>query len=173
MPTNIFSQAPPAGFIFTSEAPPPYPGLNTPANGQYPNQAPNQNQPGAYPTSQPGSYPGPQPGSYPGPQPGAYPTSQPGSYPTPQPGFFPLSQNGYNGHPGYGQPPPAYPGPQADNSIYPSLGPSYPPQANGQYQQSANPNYPPPQPAYPQTEDPFSNANVPVFDQNYQNKKMQ
>ncbi|KAI7686350.1 hypothetical protein SSS_09902 [Sarcoptes scabiei] len=91
LPNDIFNQPPPAGFIYTSEAPPPYPGLNTKDNAPgfnksgpppgYPSQ-PNQS-PG-FPLNPPQNYPGPNPNMAAGPP--AYPGSQP---PFQQP-------NGYN-----------------------------------------------------------------------------
>ena len=121
LPNDIFNQPPPAGFIYTSEAPPPYPGLNT-----------HEMQKSAYPTQPPppqqqqfGSGQPPQMGFGGFQQPlnsgGGYP-QQPAFAPQIPPPAYPGSQNGY---PSSGQN-----SQQPTNSMYPNLNnlaPSAPP----------------------------------------------
>ncbi|OTF80977.1 WW domain-binding protein 2-like protein [Euroglyphus maynei] len=119
LPNDIFNQPPPAGFIYTSEAPPPYPGLNTHEmqKSAYPTQPPSQQQ-------QQQQFAGGQPsqmgfGGF---------QQQPPAYPPPQnhpPPVYPGSQNGYpsnNDNEQNRQ--------QPTNSMYPNLNnlsPSAPP----------------------------------------------
>lgn len=107
LPNDIFNQPPPAGFIYTSEAPPPYPGLNT-----------HEMQKSAYPTQPP---PQQSAGGQP-PQMGFGGFQQPGFHPQNPPPAYPGSQNGY---PSSGQN-----SQQPTNSMYPNLNnlaPSAPP----------------------------------------------
>ncbi|KAH9510799.1 WW domain binding protein 2 [Dermatophagoides farinae] len=121
LPNDIFNQPPPAGFIYTSEAPPPYPGLNT-----------HEMQKSAYPTQPPppqqqqfGSGQPPQMGFGGFQQPlnsgGGYP-QQPAFAPQIPPPAYPGSQNGYPSGGQIPQPP--------TNPMYPNLNdlkPSAPP----------------------------------------------
>lgn len=57
LPTQVFNEPPPAGFVFAMDAPPPYPGLTTVAS-QNPNSYGNQNQ---YASQFPNQYPAANP----------------------------------------------------------------------------------------------------------------
>ncbi|KAH9402119.1 WW domain binding protein 2 [Tyrophagus putrescentiae] len=140
LPTDVFNQPPPAGFVYTSEAPPPYPGLA-------PVPAPGANYP---PGGQPGGY---QPANYP--PANGYPPSQAGGYPPAQSGGYPPGP--YPPQEGY---PPTQPG-------YPSAGAAYPPtqigfaadiMGGGAYQQTAPPAYP----GYPPASSGYTPASYPA-----------
>lgn len=79
VPYNVFPDAPPANTVFMSDMPPPYPGVNSPAQypgaGGYPNP---QSQPGAAPAGGQNLYNGtaPAPGFYAGAAPPGYPGGQ-------------------------------------------------------------------------------------------------
>ncbi|KAF5293595.1 hypothetical protein FQA39_LY03080 [Lamprigera yunnana] len=125
-PTQVFPNQPPSNSVFMTDAPPPYPGINSAylpppgygaaQGGSYPPQG------GGFPPQQ-GGYP-PQHGGYP-PQQGGYPPQQ-GGYP-PQQGGFPPQQGGNYPQQGFVQP--GYP-PQQGFAPSPgySQQSSYPPQ---------------------------------------------
>jgi len=164
LPTDVFNQAPPAGFIYTSEAPPPYPGLGpqqpqngAPGAGGGPGYPPTSNPyPGAQAYPPTSNYPAPGgpgfnagPGFAIPPGPGfSQPGFQPGvtGYGDSQPGYPPANQSGY--------PPSSQPGyPQSNQPGYPPTSqPGYPPSSQPGYPGSAPPSYPGPpsgQPNYP------------------------
>lgn len=95
LPTTVFPEPPPAGFIYATSAPPPYPGLATAPENYAPFQPPQQQQQPPYAMPQAA---------------GGYPTTAGSTYPTT---FY---QNGYV--PSY-QPTPPY----ANNA--PPYAPSY------------------------------------------------
>lgn len=108
LPTQVFNQAPPAGFVFAMDAPPPYPGLTT-VGSQYPYQGPTAANPYAanpYPQTapfQPAPYAvPPQYGQYPSPQQPA-PFQSPNGYPTPAPNsaYGGASAPSFDGPPAY------------------------------------------------------------------------
>ena len=168
LPTDIFNQPPPAGFIYTSEAPPPYPGLGPQQPQTYPN--PNLAGPATgYPQSATG-YPQPATG-YPQPATG-YPQPATGyqqpatgyqqpatGYPQPAPGYTPASIPGYPAAPSYtpvSVPTPnyhtgpsqpgfnsniiGYPSQQTYPPVYPPNGaPAYPYVNSNVYQQASAP----------------------------------
>lgn len=74
LPTQVFNQAPPAGFVYATDAPPPYPGLTTLASQQQAASAP-------YAAAAANGF-----GGYGAPQPPAY--GQPSFGPPPNIGFM-------------------------------------------------------------------------------------
>jgi hypothetical protein len=154
LPTQVFSQSPPPGFVYTYQAPPPYPGLVTAASQQ---PAPATTYAPAYNPQNVGfgssvEYPVyPQTPQYPTQYP---PSSQPGQpqYPPqypPQPGqpqYPPPSQHGQPQYP----PTQGYVAPQAPPQGYGPASDYTPPQAYQQPQQQAGyPAYPPQPPSAP------------------------
>ncbi|KAJ6221618.1 hypothetical protein RDWZM_000163 [Blomia tropicalis] len=157
LPTDVFNQPPPAGFVYTSEAPPPYPGLGGQKPGVTPNSGnvyPSMGSTASYPTAGPPSYPASGPPSYPAGDPPSYPSGGPSGYPTAnqQPGFAPNLM-------GFGE--------VNSQAGYPPQGPSYPVNSGPSYPSNSSNNGVPPaypgasQPAYPSLNDSNQHASAP------------